>query len=182
MIMIYKTLIFIIIYTINSCGIYSFEGSTLHPDIKKIQVNYFIDQSNENPILTNIIEDKIKTIFLEKSKLELSMTGDLIIDGEINDYIITPISINSNETAALNRLNIKIKIKCENIINPNNSFEKIFNRYLDYDSSKDLNTHDSKFAEENSINDSSLTLEEMIVLKIVEQLCEDVYYKITSNW
>ena len=100
---------------LSGCGIYSFEGSTLHPDIKKIKINYFINtSSNSHPNLSNTLEDKLKTIFLEKSKLEITKKEeDIEISGKIIKYQITPISLNSNETASLNRIEITIQVKCK---------------------------------------------------------------------
>ena len=183
MTIIYKIHFWVFIFITTSCGIYSFEGSTLHPDVNNLQVNSFTNESsNNNPILIQTIEEEIKTIFSEKSKLNLSSYGDIIIDGEIQEYKITPISVSSGEIATLNRLNIKINIKCNNKIENENSFEKTFIRYVDYESAKDLNTHDIKFAEENSITDPNMSLEEMIIFKICRQICEDIYYKTVSNW
>tara|TARA_B100001540_G_C15709956_1_gene598069 strand:+ start:195 stop:746 length:552 start_codon:yes stop_codon:yes gene_type:complete len=180
---IYKTCLWVFIFTITSCGIYSFEGSTLHPDVHNLQINNFTNKSgNNNPILIQTIEEEIKNIFSEKSKLNISSYGDIIIEGEIEEYKITPISVSSGEIATLNRLNIKINVKCNNKIENESSFEKTFNRYVDYESNKDLNTHDLQFAEENSITDPNMSLEEMIIFKICKQICEDIYYQTVSNW
>ena len=101
-------------------------------------INYFINQTTQNqPNLTNTLEEQLKTIFLEKSKLEISnKNGDIEISGEIINYKITPIALNSNETASLNRIEITIKVICENYITEDNSFEQTFNRYIDDDSNK----------------------------------------------
>ena len=144
--------------------------------------NFTNESSNNNPILIQTIEEELKNIFLEKSKLNISSYGDIIINGEIQEYKITPISVSSGEIATLNRLNIKINVKCNNKIESENSFEKTFNRYMDYESNKDLNTHDIQFAEENSITDPNMSLEEMMIFKICKQICEDIYYKTVSNW
>ena len=79
---------------------------------KNTKYNNFTNKSgNNNPILIQTVEEEIKNIFSEKSKLNISSYGDIIIEGEIEEYKITPISVSSGEIATLNRLNIKINVK-----------------------------------------------------------------------
>ena len=47
-------------------------------------------------------------------------------------------AIKANETAGKNRLTIAIKVKYNNSLNTEDSFEKTFSRYRDYESSQNI--------------------------------------------
>ena len=91
--------------------------------------------------------------------------GDMQFYGSITSYSTTPQAITDNQTAALNRLSITVKVKFVNTVNEKSSYETSFTRYVDYDSS--LNLSD---------------VEESIVTEIVEDLIDDMYNKAVVNW
>ena len=78
---------------------------------------------------------------------------------------MTPISLNSNETASLNRIEITIQVKCKNFITENNSFEQTFNRYRDYESSQNISD-----------------IESLLIKEITDELVEDIFNKAFVNW
>ena len=91
--------------------------------------------------------------------------GDLQFDGSITGYKVTSVAIQGNETAALNRLTITVKVKFTNTKDKEADFETNFSRYLDYDSSQNLSA-----------------IEDELIKDINDQLTQDIFNKAVSNW
>ena len=71
---------------VQSCGIYSFTGTSIQPDVKTITINYFeYTAMKVNPSLSNQITEALQEKFLKLTKLELvDMDGDLEIVGTVS--------------------------------------------------------------------------------------------------
>lgn len=112
--------------------------------------------------LTQAFEDK----FQQQTSLNLVKDdGDLAFEGEITNYVSSPIAVTSDEYASQNRLTITIKVVYTNRQDPDLNFSRTFSAYSDYDSSSLLQTVESTLTEE-----------------IVEQLVQDVFNASVSNW
>ncbi len=64
--------------------------------------------------------------------------GDANFEGEISDYNTRPLTVSADAQAAMNRFTITVKVKFTNAVDPDLSYEQIFSRYEDYDSTRDL--------------------------------------------
>lgn len=124
-----------ILFTLSGCGIYSFTGTNVSPDIKTFQVNYF--QNN-----ADIVEPGIDLTFtrrlqdLIQNQTNLSLTnsgGDLVYEGEIVEYRVSPMTATANQRAAQNRLTIAVMVRFTNKKKEDDNFEKRFSFFYDYD-------------------------------------------------
>jgi len=146
---------------------YSFSGINIDPAIKTISVEYFpnrapVVQAQLSQYFTDALIDKIQS----NTSLELVPgAGDISFSGEIKDYSTKPTAITGEETAAMNRLTIKINVVYVNNFNMEESFESTFSRYEDYDSSKDL-----------------ADVEDELMELIIEDILEDIFNKAFVNW
>jgi len=86
-------------------------------------------------------------------------------EGEITSYRITPQAIQGNQTAAVNRLTVSVKVKFINRTDESQNFETSFSAYSEYESSKSLTSVESDLIDE-----------------IVEKLTEDIFNKAVVNW
>ena len=123
-------------FVVQSCGIYSFTGTSIQPDVKTITINYFEYKALKvNPNLSNSITEALKDKFTKMTKLEqVDMDGDLEIIGEVTGYDVKATAITANEQAAQNRLTVNVKIAFIDRKYPENSFEnKSFSAYADFD-------------------------------------------------
>ena len=126
-------LLALVAVTAISCGIYSFSGADTG-NAQTFQVNYF---QNSAAIVEPGIE-RTFTLQLEdliQSQTNLSNTesnGDLIYEGEIIDYYISPMSATAQSTAALNRLTIVVNVRFFNTLVPEKDLEQRFSFYYDY--------------------------------------------------
>ena len=155
-------------FLVQSCGIYSFTGTSIQPDVKTITINYFEYKALKvNPSLSNQITEALKDKFLRLTKLEqVDMDGDLEIIGEVTGYDVKATAITANEQAAQNRLTVNVMIAFVDRKYPENSFEnKSFSAYADFDAMQSLDAVESGLCEE-----------------IVEKLCEDIFNATVANW
>lgn len=153
---------------VHSCGIYSFTGTSIQPDVKTVTINYFEYQALKvNPSLSNDLTTALQDKFLKLTKLEqVDMDGDLEIVGEITGYDVKATAISANEQATQNRLTVNVKVSFVNRKYPEDDFDdKGFSAYADFDASQSLDAVESGLCEE-----------------IVEQLCEDIFNATVANW
>ena len=132
-------LVLLIALTLNSCGPYNFTG-TGKIDAKTFQVNYF---QNNAPIVQPGIDRtftlKLQDIVQNQTNLNLVRTnGDLIYEGEITNYTITPMAATADLTAAQNRLTVTVNVRYTNKNKETDNFEKPFSFYYDYPGDQQL--------------------------------------------
>ena len=155
-------------FLVQACGIYSFTGTSIQPDVKTVTINYFEYKALKvNPSLSNQITEALKDKFTKLTKLEqVDMDGDLEIIGEVSGYDVKATAITANEQAAQNRLTVNVKISFVNRKYPEDNFEnKSFSAYADFDAMQTLDAVEASLCEE-----------------IVEKLCEDMFNATVANW
>lgn len=152
---------------VHSCGIYSFSGTSIQPDVKTVTINYFEYKAlRVNPSLSNELTEAIKDQFRRLTRLEeVDIEGDLEISGEITGYDVKAMAVTADEVAAQNRLTVNVKIYFTNRKYPEDDFEKSFSAYADYDSSNTLDAMESQLCEE-----------------IIDKLIEDIFNATVANW
>lgn len=131
----YKFYILALLLTLglNSCSIYNFTG-TGKIDAKTFQVNYF---QNNAPLIQPGIErtftQRLQNLIQNQTNLNLTNTGgDLVYEGEITDYRISPMTATADQKASQNRLTITVKVRFTNKNKETDDFEKSFSFFYDY--------------------------------------------------
>lgn len=131
--------ILILSVSVNSCSVYNFTG-TGKINAKTFQVNYF--QNNADiiePGIERTFTIQLQEIIQNQTNLNLTNTnGDLVYEGEIVDYRITPMQATAAQTAAQNRLTVGVNVRFTNKNKETDNFEKRFSFYFDYDGSTQL--------------------------------------------
>ena len=131
-----KVLKYIVIFTLSitlvSCGPYSFTG--ISTDAKSFQVNFF--QNNADLIepgldiqFTNALQDLIVN---QTSLALVNSGGEIIYEGEIVEYRISPMTATAENTAAQNRLTIGVNVRYFNTLDEEKDFENRFSFFFDY--------------------------------------------------
>ncbi|MDP5081771.1 MAG: LPS assembly lipoprotein LptE [Winogradskyella sp.] len=138
---------FILIITILGCGVYSFTG--ISTTAKSFQVNFF--QNNAELIepgldidFTNALQDLI----VNQTNLALvNSGGEILYEGEIVEYRISPMTATAQNTAAQNRLTIGVNVRYFNRLDEEKDFEKRFSFFYDYPANAQLtgSTKDEAF-------------------------------------
>lgn len=153
---------------LSSCGIYSFSGTSIQPDVRTITINYFEYKAMKvNPSLSNDLTESVRSQFRKMTNLEqVDMDGDLEITGQITGYDVRASSVTAGDVAAQNRLTVTVKIDFTNRKYPEDDFSsKSFSAYADYDSTNSLDAVESSLCEQ-----------------IVEQLVEDIFNATVAQW
>lgn len=152
---------------LSGCGMYSFTGASISPEIKTFSVQYFANRATlVQPTLSQAFTERIKDRFVSQTSLrQVDREGDIQFEGYISDYRAVPVAIQGTETAALNRLSISVIVKFTNTKDAIQNFETTFTRYADYDSRKSL-----------------AEVELSLIDDVNKQLVDDVFNKSVSNW
>ena len=112
------------------------------------------------------LTDELRNRFTSQTSLTpVNTNGDFDISGEIINYATSPVAIQGNQTAALNRLTVTINIRFVNKFDEKQNYETTFSRYVDYPSSQPLSSVESQIIEE-----------------IIGYLVDDVFNKTAVNW
>lgn len=156
------------IIIISSCTVnVSLTGGTIDPNAKTVSIATFTNNATlVNPALsqdfTNALKDKIQ------NQTPLTITnsaGDYTLEGEITNYTVSPVAIQGNEVAAMNRLTITVRVRFTNRFDDSNDFEQTFSRYADYNSSDNFTARESG-----------------LVYDISDALTDDIFNKAFVNW
>lgn len=149
------------------CGIYSFSGTSIQPDVNSITINYIEYKALKvNPSLSNDLTEALKEQFRKMTKLEqVEMDGDLEIEGQITGYEVRATAVTANEQAAQSRLTVNVKISFTNRKHPEDDLEQNFSAYADFDASMSLDSVEASLCQE-----------------IVEKLVEDIFNATVAQW
>ena len=132
-------IVLITAFSINSCSVYNFTG-TGKIDAKTFQVNYF--QNNAaiiEPGIERTFTLELQEIIQNQTNLNLTNSGaDLMYEGEIVDYRITPMTATADQRAAQSRLTISINVRFTNKNKETDDFEKKFSFFFDYSGADQL--------------------------------------------
>ena len=154
---------------LSSC--YSFTGSSLSPETKTILIKNF--PNNAALVNSDLSQDftmALQKMFLQRTSLKgTSENPDILIEGYISDYSITPTSISSTSVgtteAAQNKLTITVYVNYENKIEPEKNFNKTFSGEATFSSDLDI----------NAIESSQVRI-------VNERIINQIFNEIVANW
>ncbi len=116
--------------------------------------------------LSQSLTEKLKEYYQRNTALKLKSTdADLQIEGTIIGYEQTAATQTSSDKAAQNRLTIRVEIRFKNLKNENESFEKEYSFFRDYNADQNLTTAEKK-----------------IVPEILDQIVLDIFNNTAANW
>lgn len=130
----YRYLIILVAYlSFNACGVYSFTGATDLPE--SFQVNFF---QNNAPLVEPGIDFQFRNALQDLLQNQTNSTlvtsgAEVIFDGEIVEYRISPTTATANNRAAQNRLTIGVNVRYTNTKDDEKSFEQRFSFFFDYE-------------------------------------------------
>ena len=153
---------------VSSCGIYSFSGTSIQPDVNTVTINFFEYKAVKvNPTLSNDLTEALKTKFRQMTRLEqVEMDGDLELSGEVTGYSVSMGSVTADEIAASNKLTITVKVSFTTRKHPEDDFtDQSFSGYSEYDSTQSLDA-----------------VEATLTAEIVEKIVEDIFNASVAQW
>ena len=145
----------------------SLTGGTVDPRAKTVAITTFPNNATlVNPTLSQSFTTALKDKIQGQTPLTIVNTnGDYELEGEIVDYSVNPIAIQGNDSPAMNRLTITVRVRFTNKFNEDQNFDQSFSRYADYNSSQNLSS-----------------VETALVAEITEALTDDIFNKAFVNW
>ena len=161
------SLYIILLITLQSCWKYSFTGVG---DLKAetFQVNYF--QNNATLIEPGLERDftqALQDLITNQSSLSLvTSNGDLVYEGEITEYRISPTTATADNRAAQNRLTITVQVRFFDKNDSDEDFDQRFSFFYDYPGSSQL------------VGSQKTTAHE----EIFERITQDVFNASLAKW
>ena len=167
-----KTSLFILLFLLTSCwpvSVSLIDKGSMPEEWKTFSVKTLNNKAPNAPLsyspnLTEQIKDGIQN----NTRLQLntqSNKAEIIIEGSVNNYNLSPIALQEGDNAAKNRLTISTQFTIF-IEKPEESIMKLTStRFADYDSNTDLSSVENQLLDE-----------------INEQIVQDVINKLLSNW
>lgn len=146
---------------------FSFTGASISPEVKTVSIDFFpTNASLAPPTASQLFTEALKDIFLSQTNLTLvSDDGDLEFSGSISNYTTNPVAIQGNQTAALTRVTMTVKVNFKNNHDEKQNFETSFSRFEDFETSQTLSA-----------------VEEEILNSINSQLTQDIFNRAVTNW
>ena len=129
----------ILTFSFQSCGIYSFTGGSVG-DAKTINIPFFPNNAAfVEPSLSQQFQIALQDKFLQQTNLSLTNgNADLMFEGEITDYRISPIAATADNKASQSRLKIGVKVRFYNKLKEEDNYDKTFTHFFDYNADKQL--------------------------------------------
>jgi hypothetical protein len=145
----------------------SLTGGTVDPRAKTVAITTFQNNASlVNPTLSQSFTTALKDKIQGQTPLTIvSTNGDYELEGEITGYNVSPVAIQGNETAAMNRLTITVRVRFTNSFDDTQNFDQSFSRYADYSSTQNLSAVEANLV--STINDA---------------LTDDIFNKAFVNW
>ncbi|MFL9830566.1 LptE family protein [Flavobacterium sp. ST-87] len=155
------------LFMLSSCGIYNFTG-TGKIDAKTFQVNFFQNNADlVEPGLDLRFTRELQDLIQNQTNLNMISNGaDLIYEGEIVDYRISPMTATADQQAAQNRLKIRVNVRFTNRNKESDDFEKTFEFYYDYPATSQL---------QGAVLTTALD-------EIFERITQDIFNESLAKW
>lgn len=134
----YAIILFLVLM-LTSCGIYNFTG-TGQINADTFQVNYFLNNAElVEPGIERTFTNELQDLIQNQTSLSLTNSNaDLVYEGEITEFRISPMTATAQQTAAQNRLYVSINVRFTNRRNPEDDFERRFSHFYDYPANDQL--------------------------------------------
>jgi hypothetical protein len=153
---------------LSACRVnYSFGGGTFHPDAKTLSVQLFDPRAPlSSPRTAQVFTETVRDLMQAQTPLALVQNeGDYDYEGAIIGYDVQPVAIQSNETAAQNRLTMTVLVRFTCKLDEKQNTEVTLSRFVDYQSTNDLSS-----------------VEEQLVRNISAQLAQDIFDRTLGSW
>lgn len=169
----YTTYLILILLTttLSGCGIYNFTGGD-QGSAKTFEVRYFQNYATQSPGSTfepgldRDFTQALQNLIQNQTSLDLvTANGDLLYEGEITEFRISPMTATANQTAAQNRLTMGVNVRFFNNTKEDVDFEKRFSFFYDYPATSTL----------SSVKSAALD-------EIFERITQDIFNASLADW
>lgn len=163
--------VLILFMSIQSCGVYNFTGGDVGT-AQTYKVNYFQNYASQSPGSTfdpGLDRDftiALQEVIQNQTSLDLvTNDADLLYEGEIVEYRVSPMTATAEQNAAQNRLTISIQVRFFNRTKEDVDFDQRFSFFFDYPA--------------NSLLESVRTEAHEVIF---ERLTQDIFNASLADW
>ncbi len=160
-----------IVLLVSGCGVYNFTGGDVGT-AETFQVNYFQNYATQSPGsvfdpgLDRDFTLALQDLILNQTSLDLvSSGGDLVYEGEIVEYRVSPMTATAEQRAAQNRLTVTVNVRFFNNTKEDANFEKRFSFFFDFPGTAQL----------ASVRDQAHQ-------EIFERINQDIFTESLADW
>lgn len=154
----------------TSCSIsYKFNGATIdYTRIKTVTIEDFPNQAPlVYPPLSQMFSERLREQFRRNTRLEpVETNGDLILEGAIVGYELTPMAMQEDALSAMTRFTITVRVSYTNMVEEKKSFSgRTFTSSQEFDSN-------------NLFSD----IQEGLVNELIDDLVKQIFNATVEDW
>lgn len=161
-----------VILSLSSCwptSVSFMDKGSMPEEWKKFSIKTLENNAPNAPLsYAALLSEDLKDGIQNNTKLKLNTTpnsGEVIIEGMVTNYSVSPIAIQAGDEAAQNRLTISTSYTIYIKAPKEEEMKLTSTRFADYDSNSDLSS-----------------VESSLITEINKQIVQDVINKLLSNW
>ncbi len=171
---VFNLLLPLVLLTIQGCGVYTFTGAAISPEVKTISIqNFYNDSGGGPPVMSQQFTESVKDYYQQNTSLALvDEDGDLQLEGAIIRYDYEPVAPQSSgsdqvaDVAAEMRLTITVEATYINTYDDQFDFDgKTFSFFADFPADRD-----------------PTAVEDELVEEILDQIIFDIFTATVANW
>ncbi|MBI2257428.1 MAG: hypothetical protein HYU67_00840 [Flavobacteriia bacterium] len=166
---IFYSLVILILPSCWPSSVSFMDKGSMPEDWKNFSVKTLENNAPNAPLsYTALLSEDIKDGIQNNTRLKLnntSGTGEILIEGTVLSYNVSPIAIQNNDEAAKNRLSISAQFTIFIKASKEEEMKLNSTRFADYDSNADFTS-----------------VEQSLITEINKQIVQDLINKLLSNW
>lgn len=147
-------------------GCYTFKDISIKPDVKSFYVDDFGITANAPGNISADFTEALKNRILTETRLIYDdVDPHISFEGNITGFSVVSTATDAQNTASLNKLEVRIKVKYTNVLHEEEDWETTFSDYANFD--RDVNLAD---------------VQEDLLEDIFDQILESIVNRAFSNW
>jgi hypothetical protein len=156
----------IALLSLSGCFFYTFKDISIKPDVNSYYVENIKLNTNAPASMHNTFSEMLKQKINTETRLRYTETNPhIIFEGSIDGFSVTSTATDAQNTASLNKLEIRIRIKFTNELHPEENWEQTFSDYANFD--RNVNLTD---------------VQDGLIKEIYELILDKIITKSFSNW
>ncbi|GAB3357594.1 hypothetical protein GCM10027566_21580 [Arachidicoccus ginsenosidivorans] len=155
------------VFSISSCGIYTFNDVSIPPEVKTIRIGFIENKAHYiNPSLSAQLTDAFVKKVASQTKLTRidDLNADYVINSVIRQYDVTTSGVSASNQASLNRLTVGLHMT------------------LIDNTKKETHEYDVSSTFDFSANLSLQQAETSLMSQILKDIPDAMFNKVFSNW
>lgn len=148
------------------CGVYSFTGASIDPNVKTASIGDIQLLASVAPQrITFVLTEKLRNKIANEAHLNIRANkADLEYSGTITGYMVEPVASGGGSQAQLNRLTVSLRMECNNNITKE-TWSQTFKQFENFDRNANLSD-----------------VETQLIESITDRLTDEVFNRSFANW